>query len=242
MHQEEFVQQIGVSIVAAFVGIVFLWVGLRVRRHGEVSATARFTIAALGFAIAILVALRDLESIVAYSILCFSMATVYLADLLRDERAHRRRSALLSPRPAAEAVPAVWIVITLLATLTYVPYLIGGIDVVAASISFACAIATVAIAWRVATAPTQLTSADPQAEHICERADRARKAGLACVVTIGTIFCFVVFAHTTHATPPIAWGLGRITFRELECVWIGMGIWQTVYVWQVSRSGRSISA
>ncbi|HVS46037.1 MAG TPA: hypothetical protein VMS32_05165, partial [Verrucomicrobiae bacterium] len=208
------------------------------RRHGEASAVARFTIAALGFAIAALVALHDLAPIIAYSILCFSMATVYLADLLQDEHARRRRAALLAPRPAAEPVPTAWIAITLLATLTFVPYVLGGIDVAAALVSFACAIAMIAIAWRIATAPMQLTSADPQAEHICERASRARKIGLTCVVTIGSIFVFVSFAHTT---PPVTWGLGRITFGELISVWAGMWIWQVWYVRRVSHSVRATS-
>jgi hypothetical protein len=224
--------------VGAFEGFVFLWLGLRVRRHGEASVAARFVTAALGFASAPLVALNVVSPIVAYSILCFSIAAVFLADLVREERALRRRIALLSPRPAIEGVPTVWMTITLFSTLTFIPYILGGIDAIAALISLACAIAMLAIAWHIATASSQLTSEDPHAEHTSERASRARKIGLTCVVTIGTIFCFVSFAH---AQPPFAWGLGRITFLDLIVLWVGLWIWQALYARRISRSGRAIS-
>jgi hypothetical protein len=239
IQHELFIQKIGMVGVGVIEGVAFFVLGFRVSRHGEASASARYAIAATGFAIAALVGLGALAPIIGYSLLCLSIACVYLADWLRDEHALKRRVALLSPRPAMDRMPMVWMAITLLlAGLTFVPYVIGGIAVVAAAISFGCAIAMVAVAWRLVSAPTQLTSENPQAEHICERADRARKAGLTCVVAIGTMFCFVSFANVAN---PSGAQIGHITFGELFFVWIALFVWQLLYVRQVSRSARAVS-
>ena len=237
-----FVERIEIAAIAALVGVVYLVLARRVGRHGEASAAARYAIAAASFVIAALVALGGLAPVVGYSVLCLSLATVFLADLVQEERAHRRRVASLSPRAAADRVPTVWIAITLLATLTLVPYVLGGVDVVPASIAVACALAMVAIAWRVASAPTQLTGedcqGDPQTEHLRDRASRARRTGLTCVVAIGSIALFIGFVN---ATPPAVGGLGRITVIEMLLVWAALWVWQAWYVRRVSQSARTIA-
>jgi hypothetical protein len=235
------VQRIDITVVAALVGVVCLLTALRARRCGEPSA-ARYAIAAAGFVIAALVALRGLEPVVGYSLVCLSLASVFLADLLVDERARRRRIASLSPRPAADRVPTVWIAITLLSTLTLVPYVAGGTDVAAALIAGASAIAMAAIAWRVASAPTHLTGdgcqEDPHAEYIRDRASRARRTGLTCVVAIGNVAVFAVFVNPT---PPTVGGLGRVTGLGLLLLWASLVGWQAWYVRRVSRSARSVT-
>jgi hypothetical protein len=226
-------QRIVVSAVAAFAGLVYLIAAIRVSRCGEASAPARYGVAAFAFVVAVLVTVRVLEPVVAYSLTCVSLVAVFLMDLLRDERARRRRIALLAPRPAADRVPTVWIAITLLSALPLVPYVLGGIDVASALIASGCVIAMAAIAWRVASAPMQLTSEDPRTEHLRDRADRARHAGLTCVVAIGSVALFVGFVN---ATPPTAGGLGRVTDVDMLMVWGGLWIWQTWYVRRLSRA------
>jgi hypothetical protein len=238
----ELLQRGTITVVAALVGVLYLVLALLARRRCASAAPARYAIAACGFVIAALVALRVLTPIIAYSILCFSLAMAYLADLIQEEHTRRRRVAVLSPRPAADRVPTVWIAITLVSTLTFVPYVLGGIQVVAALIAGGCALAMAAIAWRIASAPTQLTGEDPeedpQIEQLRDRASRARRTGLTCVVAIGSIALFVGFVN---ATPPAFGGLGRVTVIQILLLWAVLWIWQTWYVRRVSHSARIVS-
>ncbi len=238
MHNVLVIQRIAISAVAALAGVTYLVAAVRVGRCGGASAPARYLVAAFAFAIAALVARNVLAPIVAYSITCVALVAVFLADLLRDERARRRRIALLAPRPAAERVPAVWITISLLSALPLVPYVLGGIAVAPALIAIACVIAMTAIAWRVASAPTQLTSGDPRSERLRDRADRARHTGLTCVLAIGSVALFVSFVN---ATPPAVGGLGRVTDVEMLLIWAGMWIWQAWYVRHLTRAACTAS-
>lgn len=242
MHEILFWQRIDVAAVAAIFGVAYLVVALLRRRHGETSALGLFAVAASGFAIAALVALHYLAPVVAYSVLCFSGATVLLADMLQDEHARRRRVASLSPRPPADSVPIVWITIALTSTLLLVPYVLRGIAVAPALIVAGCAIGMAAIAWRIASAPTQLTgedpAGDPRTEHIRDRALRARKAGLTCVVTIGSIGLFIRFVDETL---PSGGGLGIATVRALLAVWAMLAIWVYWYAFRVAHSKRPLS-
>ncbi|MDQ6929988.1 MAG: hypothetical protein M3126_04905 [Candidatus Eremiobacteraeota bacterium] len=233
-------QRIVVCATATLAGAVYLLTALRVRRGGgEASAAARFAIAAFVFVIALLVALHVLEPVVGYSLTCFSLVAVFFADLVRDEHMRRRRVALLTPRAAADLVPTAWIAIALLSTLVLVPYVAGGINVAAALISAVCAIAMAAIAWRVASAPTQLSGKDPKIEQLHDRACRARQVGLTCVVAIGSVALFVSFAT---ATPPSFGGLGRVTGIELLVVWAALWVWQVWYVRRISNVTGMASA
>lgn len=234
-----FAQRIVVFATAILAGAVYLLTALRVRHGGEASAPARFAIAGFVFVIALLVMMRVLEPVVGYSLTCFSLVAVFFVDLLRDEHMRRRRVAMLKPRSAAEFVPAVWIAVTLLSTLVLLPYIAGGINVTAALISATCAIAMAAIAWRVASAPMQLSGNDPRVEHLRERACRARQVGLTCVVAIGSLALFVSFSIVR---PPAFGGLGRITGIEMLVVWAALWIWQVWYVRRISNQTGMASA
>lgn len=224
------------SSISAVVGFVALALALRARSHGEASAPLRFTLASAAFAIAALDALGELAPVVGYSVLCLSLASFFLADLLLDERTRRRRVALLTPRPAIELVPTLWISITLLSTFALVPYLLGGVAIVPAVITAACAIAMAAIAFRIASAPTQFIGENPQDERLRDRVCRSRQTGLVCVVTVGMFFAFVTFANETSST---LGELGRVISVATTIVWVGLAVWQFWYVRSLSNSARA---
>ena len=241
-QRAQIIQIIGIAAFAIFVGIRYLMLALRVRTIDDGSAPARYGVAAAAFVIAALLGLRVLDPIIAYSILCFSLVAVYLADLLEDEHARRRRVAPLAPRPAAEPVPTVWIAIAALSTLTLVPYVFGGIEVAAALISAFSAVAIVAIAWRIASSPTQLIGEDckePAVEHLLDRASRARRTGLSCISAVGSI---AVFVSWINATPPVLGGLGRVTDLDLFLLWGVLLLWVAWYVWRLYRQASAVSS
>ncbi|MDH2909448.1 MAG: hypothetical protein PXZ07_04950 [Candidatus Eremiobacteraeota bacterium] len=227
------------ALFSAFVGLVVLVLALRARSRGEASGPVRFTLASAAFAIAALEALGDLAPVVGYSILCLSVASFFLADLLLDERTRRRRVALLTPRPATELIPTLWIAMTLLSTSALVPYLLGGVAVAPALITAGCAIAMAAIAFRIASAPTQLIGEDPQAERLRDRLFRSRQTGIVCVVAVGTLFAFVTFANETS---PTLGGLGRAIYLATTMVWVGLAAWQFWYVRRISIAATPSSS
>ncbi len=220
-------ERIIVSAVAVFAGIVYLLAALRVKRDGKGSASARAATAAFALLVAGLVALRDLDPVVGYSLTALSLVAVAIADLVRDERARVRRIAALAPRPVAEVVPTLWIVAVLVSLFALVPYLRLANERIPASIAGACVLAMAAIAWRIASAPTQLTSANPATERICEQASRIRKSGMACVLACGIVFVFVNFVN---GSLPAIEGVERFWGLAMFILWAGIWVWTSVYV------------
>lgn len=214
------------SSFSALIGIGILVVALYEKRRGEDSAPTHFALASVALAIAALEALGALAPVVGYSVLCLALASSFLVGLMFDERARRRRVALLAPRPAIDLVPMLWIVITSLSMLALVPYLLGGIAVGPALGTAGCAIAMVAIAFRIASAPMQLIGEDPQAERLRDRRFRSRRTGATCVIVVGVIFAFVTFANETS---PALGGLGRAISIATTIVWVGLALWQIAY-------------
>jgi hypothetical protein len=176
--------------------------------------------------------LRAISPIIGYSILCLAMVAVYLADLVQEERAQRRRVASLAPRPPVPALPMVWIVVAALSTLMLLPYALSGVERVAAALTGVCALAMAAIALRVASAPTQLVGCDPQTESIKEHSSRAVRAGLACVLAVGIVFVFTGFVNDTlPAVTPFERALNSASFF----LWLSLLICVAWYVLRVSR-------
>jgi len=238
MPSQLFIERIMVSAVAVFAGIVYLLAALRVKRNGKGSASARMGIAAFTFLVAGLVALRELDPVIGYSLTALSLVAVSIVDLVREERARVRRIAALAPRPVAEVVPTLWIVAALVSLLALVPYLWLGNERLPATIAGACVLAMAAIAWRIASAPTQLTSANPAKERICEQASRMRKSGMACVLACGIVFVFVNFVN---GTLPAVDGVERFWALAMFVLWAGLWVWTSVYVKRLSHATPVVS-
>ena len=238
MQSQLFIERIIVSAVAVFAGIVYLLAALRVKRNGNGSSSARLAISAFAFLVAGLVALRDLDPVVGYSLTALSLVAVSIADLVRDERARGRRIAALAPRPVAEFVPTLWIGVALVSLLALVPYMHVANERIPATIAGVCVIAMAAIAWRIASAPTQLTSANPARERICEQASRVRSSGMACVLACGIVFVFVNFVN---GTLPAVEGGERFWALAMFVLWAGLWAWASVYVKRLSHAKPVVS-
>lgn len=121
-------------------------------------------------------------------------------------------------------------------------YLVGigsGHDVVAAVIVGACTLSMAAIAWRLASAPLQLTGDDPAKERIEERASRALRSGMSCVLAIAIIFVFSSFSlKGVTSGLPIEHEILTLSFA----MWIVIGLATVLYAWSIKRSLRAKTA
>ena len=127
----------------------------------------------------------------------------------------------------------VWIAVTLLSSLALMTFLQFGIERLPAAIAGACVLAMATIAWRIASAPTQLTSANPASERICEQVSRIRDSGMACVLACGIVFVFVNFVN---GTLPTIVGVERFWALATFVAWVGIWIWTIAYAKRLSRT------
>ncbi|MDP9111742.1 MAG: hypothetical protein M3M96_08930 [Candidatus Eremiobacteraeota bacterium] len=219
-------QSAAISAVAVLGAIVHVVLGIRVGRCDTTSALARFVVAFVALGVAVLVFVPIISPVVGYGMLCLALVSVYLFDLLRDEHTRRRRVASLTPRPAAEAVPSVWVAIAVASVLLLAPYVVLGEQRAAALMVGVCAFVMAGIAWRIASAPVQLEGDDIQTERIRIRASRSRKAGLTAVLAIGSIFVFISFVN---GDLPAVLPLQRIVLLVSFVTWAGLWAWVTLY-------------
>lgn len=196
------------------------------------STTARIGTGAAALAVAALVMFGIIPAVIGYAILGVSLAVVQVVDLVKEERARKRRVASLSPRPRADLAPAIWTIVAALSATLLTPYAFDTSNRVAAAIVGLCVVTMAAIAWRIASAPLQLTSCDPVAERDAERSCRARKAGLTSVVAVGVVFVFTCFAYPATAAES---SIARVLSVLLLVVWVGMLVWETLYVRHLDR-------
>jgi hypothetical protein len=226
-----------VAATAVFVAFVCVGTGIRVVHSGAASAPARFAIAFVALVIAVLVLLRVTSPVIGYGALCLALVSVYLFDLLRAEHARRRRVASLTPRPAAEVVPTIWVAIAMASVLLLAPYVILDEQRAAALMVGICVFVMAGIAWRVASAPIQLRGEDIRSERMRDRASRFKKAGMSAVVAIGSIFVFISFVNADLS--PAIFQSQRILLLISFATWAGLWAWVTLYWRHLDRLSRS---
>lgn len=227
-----------IGATAVFGAILMVAIGLRQRGCDGEAARTRFAFAAVALVIAVLVLSRAVSSVVGYALLCLALVGSQLVDLLREERTRRRRVASLVPRPAADAVPTVWVAIAVASTTMLAPYVILGEQRVAALPVGLCAIAMAAIAWRTASGPAQLRADDVRYERMHDRASRSRKAGMAAVVAIGSVYAFICFVNVAlSAVLPLQHVLVPVAFAT----WAGVAAWVLLYSHYLDRRSKSVA-
>lgn len=200
MHQwTPFEAAIPVSAVAALAVIVYGVMGLRQVRCDPPYARAYLTVALFALVLIPLMLLQLLSPVVGYSLICVALAGWQLFDLLQDEhaRARQRRVAVLAPRPAADAVPTVWVALAAASALFVTPYVIQGEQRFAAAIVAVAALVMAAISWRIASAPVQLFGDNVRTERMRDRYSRSRKTGLTAVIAMGSIMVFTSFVNAS---------------------------------------------
>ncbi|MGD1065944.1 MAG: hypothetical protein ABR975_03945 [Vulcanimicrobiaceae bacterium] len=211
-------------------------VGMRERRCDADAARIRFIVVSVSLVIAALILTRVLSSVVGYAMLCLALVGSQLVNLLREEHAHRRRVASLIPRPAADAVPTVWVAIAVASVMMLAPYVILGEERVAALLVGLCAIAMAGIAWRIASGPVQLHGDNIRYERMHDRALRSRKAGLSAVIAIGAIYAFICFVNVgLSAVLP----LQRLLVPVAFVTWAGLAAWVWLYSHHLDRLSKS---
>jgi hypothetical protein len=226
MHLGMFFLSLAVSAVAVLGAIMYLSTGLRMRRCDKTSARSRFFVAFVALVLAALVFLGIIAPSVGYGVLCLALTSVYLFDLVQEERARRRRVASLTPRPAAEAAPTVWVAITVASVLMLAPYVVLDEQRTAALMVTTCVLAMAGIAWRVASAPVQLKGEDIQFERARDRASRSRKAGMSAVVALGSVMVFIAFVNVGL---PAVLPWQRMLYLVSLVTWAGVWAWVALY-------------
>jgi hypothetical protein len=236
MDMQTFGGGVVVAVAAVLVAILHVGVGVRVRRSDVGASRAFFVVALVALGIAGVVLLRMTSSIVGYGLLCLVLVSRYFFDLVHEERTRRRRVASLVPRAAAEAVPSVWVAIAVASLLMLVPYVVVGEQRAAALVVGVCAFVMAGIAWRIASAPVQLYREDVRYERLRDRAARARKAGMAAVVALGTVFAFIAFVN-----PSAVLAVQRPLLFGSFLVWAGLWAWVIVYAHRLDRLAGAAS-
>lgn len=235
-----FDQNLTIAAVAFLAAIVYGILGIRNRDCDPPYGRAFFVTASVALVIALLVLFQVVSSVVGYSFLCLVLAGFQLADLLQDEqaRARQRRVALLAPRPAAEVVPTIWVLLATAAGLMLAPYVILDEQRVAAAIVAACAFLMAGIAWRIASAPRKLFGEDVRSERMRDRYSRTRKAGLTAIIAMGSVMVFIVFVnYNLHTTLPLLRTLQSVSWW----MWALSGVSLVFYCTYLGRQSSSAS-
>ncbi len=173
------------TIVAALAFFVALRYGMRE------TGFRRFIVAPLALVVAALSFFGAVPPAVCYGLLSLTMAAAFLFNLLQDERGRRRRVASLRPRGRADVFPSIWVGCATVSVLLLTPSVMSKAQLAPAAVVGICSLAMAAIAWRIASAPVQLSGENIPLEQAEDRAMRTRRAGLTCVVAVGNVFAFI---------------------------------------------------
>jgi hypothetical protein len=181
-----------------------------------------YIVAVICFSIAALALTHWLSAGVTYAILCVTLATRAVVMLTIEERSRVRRAALLQRSRRVDAILLAWIVIATSSVLLLVPAVLDRTDVAAATAVAACVVAMVAVAWRIATAPPVLVGNDVEAELLLDRKRRIRRAGVVCLIAVGSVMFFGAVEKSWSAWPAMA-------------TWAALGAWLFFYIKRASR-------
>lgn len=218
---------------AIFGGFVNLWSGMTIAKaqsgrcideaiRARPSAVSRFVIAAAAFLIAAAVLTGLMSAVIGYGVLCVLIVANLVIDLIREERVRRRRAALLQRSRGFDIVLILWIALAIASVLLLVPYGSDPAARLAALLVAFCVVVMAAIAWRIASAPPILFGDDVDAELALDRRVRARRAGLTCVIALGTVFVFTSFVRSPEA------GSGVVLASFVG--WVGVWLWQSLHL------------
>ncbi len=230
-------ERLAVGAVAAFAAIANVGVGVRVGKCAAASALARCIVAGVALVIGALAMFDRISAVVSYGLLCLALTSVFVADLWHKEHLHKRRVASLAPRPAADAVPTVWVTIAAISPLMLTPYVILREQLAAAFMVGFCALVMATMAWRLASSPVQLAGENLQLERMRERAWRSKSAGLTAVIAVGSVMAFIGFVN---ADSPVVTAVQRDLRLVSLVVWAMLAVWVlTCIMWSQHRLSRS---
>lgn len=196
------------------------------------SPAARYAVACVAFAAALGVLANLLSIVVGYAMLCLALAARAAGDQIAEERAPRRRAAIINRSRRPDPVIVTWMLLTLLSSLALVPYVLDRTLLIAAIPVAACVATTLAIAWRIATAPPILLGDDLAAEQVVDRETRAIRTGNTCFLAVAAIASFTGF---------IGGEMNLANYRIATCVPLlvlafGLLAWRSLYARRLTRA------
>ncbi len=181
----------------------------------RVPAVPRYVLAGALFGAACALLANAVPPTVAYAILCLVLAARCVIDQIAEERATRRRSAVLGRSRRVDPVLLVWMGLAAVSTLFLLPWVLDQADRVAAIVVTGCAATMVAVAWRIATAPPLLLGDDLEAEQIVDRETRTTRTGMACFFAVAASAVFLGFNASSVAPAILLLGFGLATWMLL---------------------------
>jgi hypothetical protein len=255
---------VGMALSAFFTGVLFLRFAIsansrftlrdalqatgtesgqsRIQRADEnrerVSPVARYVVSAVAFIVGAALLAHVVTPALAYAVLCLVLAARAVADQVAEERAPRRRSAVLGRARGIDPVLLTWIALTGASALALVPWLLDPAYRFAAVIAAGCVLTMLWLAWRIASAPPLLFGNDLQAEQVVDRETRAIRTGKTCFLTlcavtvftsfVGLPFHFVVYGITYHGINVLA--------PALLVLCAALWMWKSFYVRHLTRT------
>ncbi len=200
------------------------------------SPITRLAVALVEILIAGLVFAHLVSPGIAYAVLCLSLVANYIVDLISEERARRRRAAILQRSRGVDPALMTWIVIAAASPLLLFQYFLAAPNRIAAIVVACCVVAMAAIAWRIASALPILLGDDLVAEQRVDQATRTDRTGYICVLAIGVVFVFACFVNQVPGTAN-----DRIILPAVFA-WIGIFLWRLIYARRLSRALLSSEA
>jgi hypothetical protein len=192
------------------------------------SPLPRYIVSAVGFLTAGAVLAHILAPAVAYAIVCLALVGRCVADQIAEERAPRRRTAVIGRSRAVDPTLVTWIALTAASTLALIPWLVDHTYRIAAILVAICVLTMVAVAWRVASAPPLLFGNDLEAEQVVDRETRALRTGNSCILTVATVLAFVAFLG--------GFVVNHYEGAALAAVCVALFAWKAIYARRASRA------
>ena len=242
-----------VGAAALYGGIRFLWWGIDASREQSTvanadapvspeldrlkradaererrSPAARYVISAVCFAAAAGVVSHLLTPAIAYVFILAALAARSIADQIAEERAPRRRSALLLRSRRVDPILMIWIGLAALSSLVLLPGILSEANRATAILVALCVVGMIFVAGRIATAPPLLAGEDLEAEEIVDRETRTIRTGNICVLSVGAVMAFIFFIDPA-ALPSIIYPVSMVA-------WIGLVVWKALYARHLSRT------
>ncbi len=197
----------------------------------RISPLARYVVSAVGFGMVGALLTHLITPSVAYAIIALSLVGRCVADQIFEERAPRRRSALIGRSRSIDPVLVTWIALTGSTSLVLVPWLLDEEYRISAIIVTVCVLTMVVIARRIASAPPLLFGNDLEAEQFVDRETRAIRTGNACVLTVGTVGVFVALIGGVQGFID-----HHLAVWLLMLLWAGLVVWKSIHARRLSQT------
>ncbi len=178
-------------------------------------ALPRYVLAAVSFGTACALITNAVPPAVAYAILCLLLAARCIVDQIAEERASRRRSALLGRSRHIDPVLLIWVGLAAVSALFLIPWVLDPAVRAAAIMVSVCVSTMFAVAWRIATAPPLLLGNDLEAEQIVDRETRATRTGMVCFFAEAATFVFLSFSGSSLAPAMVLLVFGLYAWTRL---------------------------